>query len=129
VNVNSPASRFTWPGATAYTAARWALRGFTEALRSDLYRTALKVTHFVAGETETPYWETNEESRERLPKIAKLIPVLTSERAAQALVKGVERNAREVVVPFMMKQVYIQHALAPRVVEWLMRTTGYRRAA
>ena len=48
---------------------------------------------------------------------------------AAALVKGVQRNAREVVSPFMMKQIYIQHALAPRVVEWLNRATGYRRPA
>lgn len=129
VTVNSPASRFAWPGATGYTAARWALRGFTEALRADLHRTRIKVTHFVAGETETPYWEANPESRERLPKIAKLFPVLTPEKAANALVRGVERNAHEVVTPFMMKQVYVQHALAPRLVEWLMRATGYRRPA
>ncbi|HEX9438538.1 MAG TPA: SDR family NAD(P)-dependent oxidoreductase, partial [Roseiflexaceae bacterium] len=28
VYVNSPASLVAWPGAAAYTAARWALRGF-----------------------------------------------------------------------------------------------------
>ena len=38
VNVNSPVSRFVWPGATAYTAARWAMRGFSEALRVDSCR-------------------------------------------------------------------------------------------
>ena len=36
VNVTSPAARIPWPGATAYTAARWAMRGFTEALQADL---------------------------------------------------------------------------------------------
>ena len=128
VTVNSPASRFTWPGACAYTAARWAVRGFTEALRSDLFRTGLTVTHFVAGATDSPYWEHNPGSRERIPKIAMMIPVVTADQAARALVKGIRANAREVVTPFMMKMIYIQHALAPRVVEWVMRATGYRRA-
>ncbi|HSB37068.1 MAG TPA: SDR family oxidoreductase, partial [Thermoanaerobaculia bacterium] len=32
VNVNSPAAKLTWPGAAGYASARWALRGFTEAL-------------------------------------------------------------------------------------------------
>ncbi len=127
VNVNSPASRFPWPGAVAYTAARWAQRGLSEALRADFHGTGIRVTHFVAGMTETPYWENNPGSRERLPKIAKLVPVLTADQAAAALVKGIERNKREVVTPFMMKVVYIQHALAPRLVEWLMRATGYKR--
>lgn len=127
VNVDSPASRIPWPGAVAYTAARWAQRGFTEALRADLYRTGIGVTHFVAGATETPYWEHNPGSRERLPKIAKLVPPITADAAADALVRGIERDKREVVVPFMMKLTYIEHALAPRMVEWLMHATGYKR--
>jgi len=38
VNISSVGSRFVWPGATTYLAARWAVRGFTEALRADLGR-------------------------------------------------------------------------------------------
>ncbi len=127
VCVNSPASRFTWPGACAYTAARFALKGFTEALRSDLYRTGIRVTHFVAGHTATDYWKHNPGSEERVPKIAKLVPLLTPDEAAAALVRGIERDAREVVVPFMMRFFYWQHALFPRPVEWMLRATGYRR--
>jgi uncharacterized protein len=44
MNISSIASRFVWPGATAYTATRWAVRGFSEALRSDLYGTGIAVT-------------------------------------------------------------------------------------
>ena len=36
INMTSAASRLVWPGATAYIAARWAIHGFTEALRADL---------------------------------------------------------------------------------------------
>jgi short-subunit dehydrogenase len=127
VIVNSPASRFTWPGACGYTAARWAMRGFAEALRSDLFGTKLRVTHFVAGKTESDYWKNNPGSRERTPKIAIIIPVLSPEKVARALVAGIEGNKREVVVPFMMRLTYWQHALAPWAVNWMMRATGYRR--
>jgi short-subunit dehydrogenase len=127
VFVNSPACRFTWPGAAAYTAARWAQRGLAEALRSDLYGTGLKVTHFIAGTVETPYWRTNPGSRERIPKIGRLVPAVTEMQAARALVRAVERDRREVVVPFLMKMTFLQHAVFPRQVEWLMRATGYRR--
>jgi short-subunit dehydrogenase len=127
VNVNSPAARFTWPGACAYSAARFALRGFTEALRSDLYRTKIRVTHFVAGHTESDYWKHNPGSEERMPKIGVMVPPITPLQAAKALVRGIERNKREVVTPFMMKLIFLQHAIAPWLVEWLMRETGYRR--
>ena len=127
VCVNSPASRFTWPGACAYTAARFALKGFTEALRSDLYGTGVRVTHFVAGHTSSDYWKQNPGSEERLPKIARLSPTITPEYAAAALVRGIERNSREVVVPYMTTLLCWQHALFPWAVEWMLRATGYRR--
>jgi len=40
----SPASYAAWPGATGYIAARWAMRGFTEALRAALRATGVGVT-------------------------------------------------------------------------------------
>jgi NADP-dependent 3-hydroxy acid dehydrogenase YdfG len=127
VNVSSVASRFVWPGATAYTAARWAVRGFTEALRADLARTKIGVTLFESGVVQSPYWEHNPGSRERVPKMGKLVPELTSEAAARAIVRGIERQQKLVVVPLMMKLTHWQHAVFPGVVQWLMTRTGYSR--
>ena len=128
VNISSVASRFVWPGATAYTAARWAVRGFTEALRADLYGTGIGVTLYESGEIESPYWQHNPGSRERIPKIGKmLIPVLSREEVGRAVVDGVRGNKRLIVIPFMMKLIYLQHFLFPWAVQWLMTVTGYRR--
>ena len=127
VNVSSVGSRFVWPGATAYIAARWAVRGFTEALRADLAGTNIGVTLFESGVVESPYWEHNPGSRERVPKMGKLVPELTSEAVGRAIVRGIERRQKLVVVPFMMKLTYWQHAVFPGVVQWLMTRTGYTR--
>jgi uncharacterized protein len=127
VNVSSVGSRFVWPGATAYLAARWAVRGFTEALRSDLAGTGIGVTLCESGVVKSPYWEHNPGSLERVPKMGKLIPELAPEAAARAIVRGIERNQKLVVVPFMMKLTYWQHAVFPGVVQWLMTRTGYTR--
>jgi Short-chain dehydrogenases of various substrate specificities len=127
VNISSVGSRFVWPGATAYLAARWAVRGFTEALRADLDGTGIGVTLFECGVVKSPYWEHNPGSRERVPKMAKLVPELTPEQVGNAIVRGVERNKRLIVIPFMIKLTYWQHAVFPRVVQLLMTKTGYRR--
>ena len=127
VNVSSVGSRFVWPGATAYLAARWAVRGFTEALRADLDGTGIGVTLYESGVVQSPYWEHNPGSRERVPKMGNLVPELTPEQVGEAVVKGVERNKRLIVIPFMMRMTYWQHAVFPRVVQWLMTKTGYRR--
>lgn len=127
VNMSSVASRFVWPGATAYIAARWAVRGFTEALRADLYDTKIGVTLYESGVVESPYWEHNPGCRERVPKIAKLIPNLTPAQVGAAVAKGIRRNKRLIVIPFMMKTIYFQHFFFPWAVQWLMTVTGYRQ--
>jgi short-subunit dehydrogenase len=127
VNISSVASRFVWPGATAYTAARWAVRGFTQALRADLDDTGIDVTLYESGMVKSPYWEHNPGSVEREPKMAVLIPKLTPEQVGAAVVCGVEHNKKLIVIPFMMKIVYIQHALFPGIFQWLMTKSGYKR--
>jgi len=127
VNISSVSSRFVWPGATAYHAARWAMKGFNEALRADLYGSKIGVTLYESGVVESEYWQHNPGSRERLPKIAKMIPNLTPEKVAKAIINGIEKNKRRIVIPFMMKTVCLQHFFFPGLVQWLMTVTGYRR--
>jgi short-subunit dehydrogenase/ketosteroid isomerase-like protein len=128
VNISSAASRIVWPGATAYVAARWALRGFTEALRSDLRGTGIGVTFFESGVVETPYWEHNPGSRERIPGIGTfLLRTLTPEEVGEAVVSGIRRRKRLIVMPFMLRVIYTQHALLPWLVRWLIDVTGYRQ--
>lgn len=127
VNISSVGSRFVWPGATAYLAARWAVRGFSEALRADLHGTGIGVTLYESGVIRSPYWEHNPGSQERVPKMGLLVPALTPEQVGKAIVKGVERNKRLIVIPFMMRMTYWQHAVIPWLVQWLMTITGYRR--
>ena len=127
VFVSSTASRIVWPGATAYTAARWAVRGLSEALHADLAGSGVGVTLFESGAITSSYWDHNPGSRERMPGVARLIPQLTPEDAARAIVRGAERGRRLVVAPFLMRLVYLQHRLFPGLVQWLMVRTGYRR--
>ena len=127
LNISSVASRLAWPGATAYIAACRAMRGFSDALRADLYGTRIGVTHYESGPIESPYWENNPGSRERVPGIARmLVPALTEEQAAQAVVAGIRGNKRFVVIPGALKRIYLLHSFFPGLVQWLMTRTGYR---
>jgi short-subunit dehydrogenase len=128
VNISSVGSRFVWPGATAYLAARWALRGFTEALRADLEGSGINVTLVEPGVVKSAYWEHNPGSRERIPKLANLIPELSPEEVAHAIVKGIERNKRTIVIPFMMRLMCGLYAVIPKPIQWLINQTGYRRS-
>jgi uncharacterized protein len=127
VNVTSPACFVAWPGATSYGVARWAIRGFTELLRADLYNTGIKVSLVCAGEMRTPYFENNPGSKERMPKLANLYRMLEPEEVASAIVNAVETGKRDVILPLLLRQTLFVHRFAPRLVEMLVQKTGYRR--
>lgn len=127
VNVTSPAARIPWPGATAYTAARWAMRGFTEALQADLAGTGVGATLVVPGKVASPYFAHNPGSEERIPRITRLIPALSPQAVAEAIVAGVRRDRADVVLPWSLRLLFVVHSLAPWPVEALMVRTGWRR--
>ena len=55
VNITSPAGFIAFPGSTAYTVARWAMRGFNEALKADLRGTGIFVSLVVPAEVQSQY--------------------------------------------------------------------------
>jgi uncharacterized protein len=127
VNINSPAALVPWPGATAYTAARWALRGFTEALRADLHGTGLTITEVIPGKVSSTYFAHNPGTEARAPWIVKLLGTITPEQAAAGILRGIERGRRRIVLPFRYQLLSIIHRIWPGLVRWLAVTTGTRR--
>ncbi|MFZ5785173.1 MAG: SDR family NAD(P)-dependent oxidoreductase [Acidobacteriota bacterium] len=127
VTVTSPAAFCPWPGATAYAAARWAMRGFHEALRADLTGTGLHVALVVPGEVRSPYFEHNPGSHERIPRVARLYRVLEADEAAALVVRAVKRERRVVVAPALLRMTLGLHRYLPGPVEWLVRRTGANR--
>ncbi len=120
VNVTSVASRLAWPGMVAYAAARAAVEGFTNALRADLYGSGVAVTLASFGTVETPYWQNNPGSRERLPQPAAKIRVLPSEEVAEAIADAIERRRRSVVLPRIFRFLFWLDALWPSRTEAMM---------
>jgi short-subunit dehydrogenase len=126
VNLTSPASRIPWAGATAYAAARWAMRGFTEALQADLAGTGVRAMLVTPGKVASTYFQANPGSEERIPAIARLIPTLSPEAVAAAILDGVRHDRTEVTVPGLLRLLFLVHGLAPWPVEWLMVRSGWR---
>ena len=119
VNMTSAASRLVWPGATAYIAARWAMHGFTEALRADLNDTGIRVMLVSFAKVASSYWENNPGSEERLPKAQSMMRVLTP-GSGPAIVKGIKRDKQEVVAPFMLRFVFALNYFFPNTTRRMM---------
>lgn len=127
VVVNSPASRIAWPGAFGYTAARWALRGLVAALRADLRGTGVGVTEIVPGKVSSDYFANNPGSEERIPRIASIIPTVTPQQVARALVNATRRDRGRASLPVMMRVMLGAAWAAPSLTSLLSTVTGARR--
>jgi short-subunit dehydrogenase len=88
VNVNSAASYLPFAGASGYTAARWAMRGFSGALRAELAGTGVGVTDIVAGKVRSEYFAHNPGAEERIPRIARIVPTLTPAQVGVAIARA-----------------------------------------
>ena len=127
VNITSPAAFVTWPGATGYTVARWAMRGFSEALRADLHDTGIGVTLVTSAAVRSAYLKNNPGAAERMPGVAKLFGSLSPEEVADGIVRAIERQPREIFLPFRTRLGVLAHRFFPRPVELLLIRTGWKR--
>lgn len=127
VNVTSASAYIPQPGATAYNASRWAMRGFTKSLRADLRETGIGVTLVAPGKVDTPYFENNPGSKDRVPKLAESFRTLTPEEVATAIVGGVESGRRNVIVPLELRVALWVYRLFPRPIQWAANATGWSR--
>ena len=126
IHVGSPASVMPWPGATGYTASRWALRGLHEALWQDLRGTGIRSSMVYFGEVSSEYFEANPGSHQYMPKLGAPIPLTTPEQCARVLLEVARRPRRVVFYPFALRFMAWLAAITPGSTRWLIARTGRR---
>lgn len=125
--VNSAAAYFSFPGATGYTPARWAMLGFSRSLQADLFKTNFKVSMIALGKVDSPYFQNNPISEDRIPKIANwLVPTMSQKAAGKVIAKNVHTKRAIVIKPFSMALFVFLNTLFPGIFRWLMRVTAYK---
>ena len=108
VNVASIAGRIGAPFEAAYSASKFALVGYSEALAIELAGTGVTVSLIHPGPVETEFFRTRGHRYElRRPR-----PV-PAERVAEAVVKAVHRDRHELFVPAWLGLAYAAKVAAP----------------
>jgi len=96
-----------------YVAAKFALAGFGEVLRQELYGSGVHATTVFPGRVDTPMI-----GELRVPWIsAKISP----EAVARAIVRAISRCQPEVIVPFQARALFYLNTLSPRLGDWIAR--------
>lgn len=121
--MNSAASRLVWPGAAAYTATRWAVRGLFEAVRAETTGTGVQAAMATFAKVSSEYWENNPGSESHVPSAQAFVPVLSPSRVADTILDGLAAGREEIIAPWQLRLVFLASRLFPSVTRRQMRRT------
>lgn len=127
VNMTSYAGFIPFSGATAYIVARKAMIGFHEALAADLHKTGINCSLAYFAKVTSTYWEHNPGSEIKLPKAQVLIPVITPQKAAQALLNGVMKKKKHIYTPAIIGLFNFLIRHTPYLMKLIIYNTAYTR--
>lgn len=94
VFLSSVAGKLGAPMLTAYCASKWAIRGFSSALRSELYGTNIGVTTVYPAWVETPMIHQEADSTHLLNVVA----MLTADQVANEMLQAVTEGRRDLTL-------------------------------
>jgi 3-oxoacyl-[acyl-carrier protein] reductase len=112
VNVASLMGRVAAPTMATYSATKFALLGFTQALRQELKPYNIKVVALLPSLTDTGMVRDLAQFRGVVSAPPKTV--------AQALVRGLQRDTSEIVVGWQARMALFLNRWLPQVMNWVM---------
>lgn len=113
VNVSSLMGKIAAPTMATYSATKFAILGFTQALRSELATYNVRVTALLPSLTDTDMVRDLQQFRWVVPT--------TPEKVALALVAGLHKDAPEILVGYQSHLAVWCHRIAPWLLDFVLR--------
>jgi len=93
VNISSMAAILGVYGYTAYGASKYAVRGFSDTLRSELKPKGINVSIVFPPDTETPQLEYDNRYKPAITKeLSSNAGLMTAEKVARSIIEGIKRK-------------------------------------
>jgi NAD(P)-dependent dehydrogenase (short-subunit alcohol dehydrogenase family) len=128
VNMASMTGLYAYPIASAYSMSKFAVVGLSQSLRSEGYGYGIKVSVICPGLVDTPLFQTgtmvgltNEEMLATVP-----LRFISAERAAESILKGVQRNKNFIVFPFYARLAWWLYRIHPNLFTPLNKALAHR---
>ncbi|MGB9639626.1 MAG: SDR family NAD(P)-dependent oxidoreductase [Anaerolineales bacterium] len=96
-----------------YVSAKYALAGFGDVLRQELYQSGVKVTIAYPGRVDTPMI-----NHLKVPWISAKI---SAKECAQGILNGVRKNKAEIILPPQTYLLYYLQVFSPRLADYAVR--------
>lgn len=119
VNVGSVGGITGYAGMSGYCATKFALAGFTEALRDEVLGRGVEVSLICPGTTDTPFFVTAEKGK--MPGASRLALAIPPERVAAAIVSAIESPRYRKVLPLIPALFSRFKETCPRTAHFVMR--------
>jgi 3-dehydrosphinganine reductase len=99
VNVSSMGGYVSFYGFSAYSASKYAVRGFSDALRSELKLSGIRVSVVFPPDTDTPGLRKENEIKPQITKdVSGTASVASPDHVAKEIIRGIEHN-RYMILP------------------------------
>jgi short-subunit dehydrogenase len=115
VNISSIAGKRGIPARSEYSASKFAVQGFSEALRAEMVRFGIDVLVICPGLTQTNFSKNMLEQKARLQ--LDHMRGMTAEEAAGAILQSIERGRNEVCLTFQGKLMVLVSRFFPRLAD------------
>jgi len=127
VNISSILGKRALPSRSEYSASKFAVQGFSEAIRPELAKDGIDVLVICPGLTQTNF------SKNMLERNAKMSldhqRGMTSEQVAEATLYAIERGKDEVWLTFKGKLLLWVNRFFPKLVDFVIRRIVQKRFA
>ena len=119
VNVSSLMGKVAAPTMATYSATKFAIVGFTQALRQELAQHNIRVIALLPSLTDTDMARDLQSFRGVIP--------MTPEQVAQALVIGIENDTAEILVGWQSHLAVLCQRLAPWLLEIILQLAAPKK--
>ncbi len=116
VNVSSLMGKVAAPTMSTYSATKFAIIGFTQALRSELAAHNIKVVALLPTLTDTDMAQKQ--------KLFRWVVPMTPEKVAQSLVSGLYKNSGEILVGWQSYLAVWCQRLFPQLMQRILRLSA-----
>jgi short-subunit dehydrogenase len=119
VNISSIVAKRGIPGRSEYCASKFAVHGFSEAIRAELSKDGIDVLLVNPGLTQTNFSQNMIEAKARF-KLDHMRG-MTSEQVAVATLRALARGSNEVTLTLLGKLLVFCSRFFPRLTDWIIR--------
>jgi uncharacterized protein len=125
INIASQAGKIATPKSTLYSATKFAVLGYSNALRLELMEDHIYVTTVNPGPIETNFFNIADESGTYVKSIEKFM--LKPEVVAAKIVAAMRTNKREINLPGWMNLAGKWYNLFPKITETLGKKAFFKK--